>query len=166
MRSTVIKPLCILFLTAPSLSAMASDQTNCSAAGGAYLTGVVATAPKFASASTTLQGVKLSHTHVTLKSDQNGRLYDVAMDNVYAVDYVKNANAMPKSLAALKIGDHLELCGQLYTSGGLGIHWVHDNCNQPPSSAAPNGWVEKLTATGSAGPNLERSQAYCYLWGE
>lgn len=160
------KFLSVLFLMVPSLYATASDQSACSAAGGAYLTGIVATAPKFASASTTLQGVKLSHTHVTVKSDQNGKLYDVAMDNVYAVDYVKNANSIPKSLAAIKIGDHLELCGQLYTSGGLGIHWVHDNCNVPPTSSTPNGWVEELAANGTAGVNLERSTAYCYLWGQ
>jgi hypothetical protein len=160
------KSLIVLFLTTQSLYAAATDQSNCEAAAGSYLTGIVTTAPKFASASETLKGVKLSHTHVTVKSDQDGQLYDVAMDNVYAVDYVKNSNAIPKSLAAIKINDHLELCGQLYTSGGLGIHWVHDNCNQPPTGSAPNGWTEELAANGTAGVNLERSQTYCYLWGE
>jgi hypothetical protein len=162
----VKKTLITLFLITQSLYALASDQSSCAAAGGSYLTGTVVTSPKFARASETLQGVKLSHTHVTLKSDQNGKLYDVAMDNVYAVDYVKNSSSIPPSLAAIKINDHLELCGQLYTSGGLGIHWVHDNCNTTPSSSNPNGWVEELAANGTAGVNLERSQAYCYLWGE
>jgi len=157
------KTLIALFLTSLSLSAMATDATNCKAAGGAFLTGVVTTAPKFAAASETLQGVKLSHTHVSIKADQDGKTYDVAMDNVYAVDYVKNANSIPKSLGAIKIGDHLELCGELYTSGSAGIHWVHDNCNATPTKTAPNGWVSEVV-NGLAGVNLERSQTYCYLW--
>ena len=59
------------------------------------------------------------------------------MDNVYAYDYVKNANAMPASLAAIKVNDRLELCGELYTSGSPGIHWVHSNCGATPSTSAP-----------------------------
>ncbi len=155
--------LIALILSSLSLTAMADDAANCQAAAGSYLTGVVTTAPKFARASETLKGVQLSHTHVTLKSDQDGQLYDVAMDNVYAVDYVKNSTSIPKSLAAIKIGNHLELCGELYTGGGLGIHWVHDNCNATPTRSAPNGWTSVLS-NGVAGVNLERSQTYCYLW--
>jgi hypothetical protein len=162
----VNKGLLALILMSLSLYATASDQSNCTAAGGSFLTGIVSSAPKFQSASETLQGVKLSHTTLNIKSDQNGKSYQVAMDNVYAVDYVKNSSSIPKSLAAIKIGDHLELCGELYTSGGLGIHWVHDNCSTTPSSSNPNGWTEELAANGTAGVNLERSQAYCYLWGE
>lgn len=157
--------LIALLLSAVSLSAMATDQATCTAAGGSYLTGVVTVKPSFESASETLQGVQLSHTHVTLKSDQNGELYDVAMDNVYAVDYVKNSKSIPKSLAAIAVGNHLELCGELYTSGGLGIHWVHDNCSTTPSKTNPNGWTSIVT-NGVVGVNLERSQSYCYLWGE
>lgn len=155
--------LIALFLSSLSLSAMADDAATCKSADGAYLTGVVTTAPKFAAASETLQGVKLSHTHVTLKGDADGKSYDVAMDNVYASDYVKNSTAIPKSLAAIKVGAHLELCGALYTSGGPGIHWVHDNCGAKPSSSAPNGFT-KIVSNGVAGSNLEGSTAYCYLW--
>jgi hypothetical protein len=154
-----------VLLSVASFSAMADDQANCQAAGGSYLTGVVTGAPYFKRASETLQGVKLSHTHVTITADQDGNSYDVAMDNVYAVDFVKNSSSMPKSLAAIKVGNHLELCGELYTSGSLGIHWVHDNCNTTPSSSNPNGWASIVT-NGVVGVNLERSQSYCYLWGE
>lgn len=156
-------PLIALFLSGLSLTAMADDAANCKAAAGSYLTGVVTTAPKFAAASETLQGIKLSHTHVTLKGDKDGKSYDVAMDNVYAVDYVKNSSSIPKSLAAIKVGNHLELCGQLYTSGSPGIHWVHDNCGDKPTSSEPNGWTSIVT-NGVVGVNLERSQTYCYLW--
>ena len=157
------KALIAFFLSGLSLSAMATDATNCKAAGGALLTGVTTTAPKFAAASETLQGIKLSHTHVTLKSDANGKSYDVAMDNVYAFDYVKNSTAIPKSLAAIKVGTHLELCGDLYTSGSAGIHWVHDNCGDKPSTSDTNGWT-KIVTNGVVGSNLEGSQTYCYLW--
>lgn len=160
------KGLLVVFLISQSLYATASDQTACQAAGGSYLTGVVTSAPKFQSASETLQGVKLSHTTLNIKSDQNGKTYQVAMDNVYAADYVKNSTSIPKSLAALKVNTHLELCGELYTGGDIGIHWVHDNCSTTPSSSNPNGWTKVLATNGTAGANLENSQTYCYLWGE
>jgi hypothetical protein len=44
------------------------------------------------------------------------------------------------------------------------IHWVHSNCGATPTAAAPNGWVKKISTSGTIGANLERSQAYCYLW--
>jgi hypothetical protein len=157
------RSLFALVLLAVSLSASASEQTLCTAAKGAFLTGTVTTAPKFAAASTTLQGVGLSHTHITLRADQDGKSYDVAMDNVYAVDYVKNAKTMPASLAAIKVNDRMELCGEKYTSG-VGIHWVHSNCGATPKATAPNGWVKHLSSSGSVGTNLERSQTYCYLF--
>lgn len=157
------KTFILIALLSQALYASASDQAACSAAGGSFLTGKVTTAPVFAKASTTLQGVQLSHTHVSVRADQDGRTYDVAMDNVYAVDYVKNAKTMPKSLAAIKVGDKLELCGSLYTSG-VGIHWVHSNCGAAPSSSTPDGWVKEVASNGTVGLNLERSQTYCYLW--
>jgi hypothetical protein len=159
MKTTLIA----LLLAGVSMSAMASDATSCSAAAGSYVTGVVTTAPKFAAATETLQGVKLSHTLLNIKNDANGKTYQVAMDNVYAADYVKNSTSMPKSLAALKVGTHLELCGELYTSGSPGIHWVHDNCGDKATSSEPNGWTKILNGT-VAGANLEASTAYCYLW--
>jgi hypothetical protein len=44
------------------------------------------------------------------------------------------------------------------------IHWVHSNCGATPTATAPNGWVKKISTTGTIGANLERSPAYCYLW--
>jgi hypothetical protein len=157
------KTLFALVLCALSLSATASDQTNCSAAGGAFLTGNVTSSPTYASGSF-IQGVQTSHTHVHLTADQDGLSYDVAMDNVYAADYVQGTSSMPATLAAIKIGDRLELCGEKYTSG-VGIHWVHSNCGATPTTTAPNGWVKEIASSGSVGINLEASETYCYLWG-
>jgi hypothetical protein len=152
-----------LLMVSASLSAAATEQSLCAAAKGVLLTGTVTSAPKFTAASTTIQGVKLSHTHVRLVADQDGKNYDVAIDNVFAVDYVKNSSAVPPSLAAIKVNDRLELCGEPYTSG-VGIHWVHTNCNAAPRATAPDGWVKHISTSGGIGSNLERSQTYCYLW--
>jgi hypothetical protein len=146
-----------------SLCAFASELSTCTANKGAYISGTVTSAPKFATGSTVIQGIRLTHTRLYLRADQDGKSYDVAMDNVYAVDYVKNATTMPKSLAAIKINDRLSLCGKKYTSG-TGIHWVHSNCGDVPTTSAPNGSVKIISSTGSVGANLERSQNYCYLW--
>ncbi|MET3132080.1 hypothetical protein AAKU55_002350 [Oxalobacteraceae bacterium GrIS 1.11] len=158
------RTLIALFLMTQSLYALADGQSDCDAAAGSYVTGTVVSGPKFARASSTLQGVKLSHTHVRVQSDQDGQVYDVAIDNVYADDYALNSNSVPKSLRAIRLNDKLELCGQLYTSGGVGIHWVHDNCNVTPDSAHPDGWIKETSSNGDVGDNLAGSQAYCYLW--
>jgi hypothetical protein len=154
--------LIVLFLLSP-LSAFATEQTTCSTNKGAFLTGSVTTGPKFQAASQTISGVQVSHTIMYIKADQDGRSYQVAMDNVYASDYVKNSTSVPPSLAALTVGTRVELCGEKY-SDGSGIHWVHNNCNATPTTSAPNGWVKKISSTGTIGTNLERSQTYCYLW--
>jgi hypothetical protein len=152
-----------LLVLSQTVWAYASELSTCTANKGAYISGTVTSAPKFATSSTVIQGVRLTHTRLYLRSEQDGKSYDVAMDNVYAVDFVKNATTMPKSLAAIKINDRLSLCGKKYTSG-TGIHWVHSNCGDVPTAAAPNGSVKIFTASGSVGANLERSQNYCYLW--
>lgn len=157
------KSIFALLLLSHSLCALASEQSTCTANKGAYITGTVISAPKFAAASTTIDGVKLTHTRLNLRADQDGKTYDVAMDNVYAVDHVKNSTTMPPSLAAIKVNDRLGLCGKKYTSG-TGIHWVHSNCGDTPTAAAPNGWVKSISASGVVGVNKERSQNYCYLW--
>lgn len=156
--------LIIALLLSQSLYAMADGQSDCDAAAGTYLTGTVVSGPSFARGVKSLQGVKLSHTHVTLQSDQDGQNYDVAMDNVYANDYVLNASSMPDSLRAIQVGDQLELCGQTYTRG-VGIHWVHSNCNVNPDANHPDGWVKEVASDGTLSDNMEGSQAYCYLWG-
>ena len=156
------KTLLALFLLSP-LCALASEQTTCSANKGTFLTGTVTTGPKFQAASQTIQGVQVSHTVLYIRADQDSRSYQVAMDNVYATDYVKNSTSIPASLAALKAGTRIEVCGEKY-SDGSGIHWVHSNCGATPTATAPNGWVKQIATSGSIGANLERSQNYCYLW--
>lgn len=152
-----------LVIATLSTAALADGSSDCDAAQGTYLTGTVVSGPMFARASSTLQGVKLTHTHVKLLADQDGQVYDVAMDNVYARDYVLNARTMPRSLASIRINDRLELCGALYSSG-VGIHWVHSNCGADPAPNAPDGWVKRLYDDGSVSDNLEGSENYCYLW--
>jgi hypothetical protein len=160
LKNALIATLLVGF----ALAAAASEQSTCTGTNkGAFLTGTVISAPKFYAATQTIQGVKLSHTRLNLRADQDGKTYDVAMDNVYASDYVKNASTMPASLAAIKVNDRLELCGAKYTSG-TGIHWVHSNCGDTPKATAPNGWVKRFAASGNVGSNLEGSQTYCYLW--
>jgi hypothetical protein len=156
------KTLFALFLLSP-LCAFATEQSTCTANKGAFLTGPVTTSPKFQAASQTIQGIQVSHTILYMKADQDGKSYQVALDNVYAVDYVKNSTSMPASLAALKAGTRIEICGEKYTSG-TGIHWAHTNCGATPTATAPNGWTKTISSSGSVSASLERSTTYCYLW--
>lgn len=162
MNKSINKSIAALFLLSQSILAFASEQTTCTANKGTYVTGVVTSAPRFADSSSSIAGIKLTHTRLNLRAT-DGKTYDVAMGNVYAVDYVRNATTMPRSLAAIKVNDKLGLCGVTYTSG-TGIHWVHTNCGAVPTTSKPNGWVKIHYPTGSISANLERSQNYCYLW--
>ncbi|MES2319641.1 MAG: hypothetical protein V4631_19340 [Pseudomonadota bacterium] len=152
-----------LLVLSQSISAFASELSNCTANKGAYISGTVISAPTYASSSTVIEGVRLTHTHVNLRADQDGKTYDVSMANVYAVDYVRNATVSPKTLAAIKVGNRLSVCGKKYTSG-TGIHWVHSNCGVTPTLAKPNGSTKIFTSSTTVGLNLERSQSYCYLF--
>jgi hypothetical protein len=109
-------------------------------------------------------GVELSHTHVTLQADQDGQLYDVAMDNVFASGYDATGEGVPSPLSSIAVGDKLELFGELYQKGGVGNPWVHTDCGTPRAATAPDGWAEIVEADGAHGPNLEGSEAYCKLW--
>jgi len=153
--------LLAMTLAAPA-SASADEQSACAAAAGSYLTGVVVSAPKFAHGQFR-HGVELSHTHLSLRADQDGRVYDVAMDNVFANGYQKNSKQVPAPLSGIRVDDHLELCGQLYTSG-VGIHWVHSNCGAAPTAAAPDGWVKQLDANGAPGVNDEGNNKFCSIF--
>src|SRR5471032_3336413 len=95
----------LLALAAPA-SASADEHSACTAAAGSYLTVVVVSAPKFAHGQFR-HGVELSHTHVSLRADQDGRVYDVAMDNVYANGYQKNSKRVPAPLYSIRVDDHL-----------------------------------------------------------
>lgn len=143
--------------------ARADEAADCAANAGSYLTGVVAVAPYY-KGGRDRKGVELSHTHVTIIGDADGKRYDVAMDNVFASGYDAAGPHVPSPLSGILQGDHLGLCGQLYPDGS-GIHWVHTNCGDKPSAAKPNGWVRKLDAGGQPTTgNLEDNGEYCRLW--
>ena len=148
---------------AASGTARADEAAQCRANAGTFLTGNVTQGPTFAPGHLH-KGVELSHTHLTLLSDQDGRSYHVAIDNVFATGYDAAGESVPAPLSTIRTGDRLELCGKLFTRGGLGIDWVHTNCGKTPRPAQPDGWLKVLTPAGSPGPNLEDSQEYCRLW--
>ena len=155
--------LAILFSIAAAWPALADEESACHAASGSYVTGIVLTTPQFR-AGGKRKGVELSHTHLSLKADQDGKTYDVAIDNVFAAGYDKAHRKVPAPLNTIRKGDRLGLCGQLYASGGVGIHWVHTNCGVAPSPDQPDGWVKKLAADGTPRGNFEGATKYCRLW--
>ena len=106
------------------------------------------------------KGVELSHTHLTLLADQDGNIYDVAIDNVFASGYAAHTTAVPAPLNSIRVKDRLDLCGQLYTKG-VGMHWVHTNCGVRPSAGKPDGWLKKLAPDGSASQNYLGNRQYC-----
>jgi hypothetical protein len=148
-----------LIITQP---AKADEQAACASNAGTLLVGTVTSGPRFAGGHY-LRGVGLSHTHVRLRGD-DGRFYDIAIDNVFAEGYDRAGEHVPAPLSGLQVGDRLELCGKLYTSGGPGMNWVHTNCGDKPKPAAPDGWLKVIGADGTPGPNLESGQEYCRLW--
>jgi hypothetical protein len=101
--------------------------------------------------------VRLSHTNVTLRSNSDGKDYDVAIDNVFAAGYDRQVQDVPVPLNC----NELEVCGAPFSGG---IHWVHDNCGDRPGPQDPDGWVKKAMPDGTVGPNLEDSRSYCNLW--
>ena len=150
----------LLALALPAAGAFADEAQDCQAASGTLLIGHVTTPPRFKHGMYR-NGVELSHTHLTLRGDTDGNDYDVAIDNVFAQGYRKNAKTVPAPLNTIAVGDALEVCGLPFEGG---IHWVHNNCGDTPTPQDPNGWVKKIAEDGSVGPNLEGGQAYCYLW--
>lgn len=141
---------------------LADHKTDCDAAAGTLLTGTVVSEPRFADGEVR-GGIELSHTHWRVKADQDGQVYDVAADNVFAAGYDAAGHAVPAPLNAIHRGSKVELCGQLYTHG-VGIHWVHTNCGIPPTPSHPDGWLKLLNASGAPGDNLESAREYCRLW--
>jgi len=99
--------------------ARADDVAQCRTNAGTYLTGSVTKAPTFARGHAR-EGVELSHSHLTLLSDQDGRSYDVvAIDNVFATGYDAAGGRVPVPISTIRTGDRLELCGKLFTGGRL-----------------------------------------------
>jgi hypothetical protein len=108
-----------LILPDLALAQTADDAAKCQTAAGSYLVGAVVSGPRFKPGAP-LHGTYLSHTHLTVRGD-DGQAYDVAMDNVFANGYRHNQPSVPAPLNTIKVGDRLELCGQLYTGGSVGI---------------------------------------------
>jgi hypothetical protein len=140
--------------------AWADDRADCAAGDGILLTGVVIGSPTFAKGKP-LKGIPLTHTHIRIRGDSDGKTYDLAVDDVFATGYKPHLAVVPPPLSSIAVGQHLEACGLPY---GGGMHWVHTNCGDTPTAQDPNGWLKVIDATGVAGPNLEDSQKYCYLW--
>ena len=149
----------LLFVLQP---AWADEQDTCRSNAGTLLTGSVTSAPRFARGHDR-RGVELSHTHVRLRGD-DGRFYDIAMDDVFASGYDQAGEHVPVPLSQIHPGDRLELCGKPYRSGGPGMDWVHSDCGDQPTPDSPDGWVKVIGADGTLGPNLESNQEYCWLW--
>ena len=159
VRQRLSAGLCLV-LASLSFGVFADEAQECQAASGTLLVGRVASAPSFKHG-IFRNGVELSHTHLTLRSSTDGADYDVAIDNVFALGYKKNAKTVPAPLNSIALGDELEVCGIPFEGG---IHWVHNNCGDTPTPQEPNGWVKKIGEDGTAGPNLEGGRTYCYLW--
>jgi hypothetical protein len=157
------RSFCLVALSLASAAACADGAAACRAHGGSYLSGVVVQGPRFAHGQFR-QGIELSHTHLKLRADQDGRVYDVAIDNVFAHGYRRATPVVPAPLDTVAPRDRLDLCGQLY-SRGVGIHFVHTNCGQPATPAHPDGWLRVLDAQGRPGPNLEGALQHCSLFG-
>ena len=159
---------CLFILSAFTLTLAAQfaraddDQAACANNAGTLITGSVVSGPTFRDGHT-LQGVELSHTHVTLRSSQDGKLYDVAIDNVFASGYDSAGRSIPAPLTSISVGTRLEVCGKPYPQGG-GIDWVHTDCGDTPTTQSPDGWLKIIDAGGSVGPNLEASQEYCGIF--
>jgi hypothetical protein len=143
--------------------AAADSRQSCAAASGSFVSGVVVKGPKFAHGQYR-KGIELSHTHLKLRADQDGQVYDVAIDNVFASGYQPGQQSVPAPIDAIRVDDRLELCGQLYDRG-VGIHFVHTNCGAPPTPAHPDGWIHVLDRQGRASPNLESNTSFCPLFG-
>jgi len=150
----------LLLLPGFARADQAADAAQCQQAAGSFLAGTVTKGPTFKGSNERIQGVFLSHTHLTLQAD-DGTSYDVAIDNVFANGYQRNKAAVPAPLNSIKVGDKLEVCGQPFPGG---IHWVHTDCGVTPTADKPNGFVRTVDAGGMAGDNLEANQTWCKLW--
>jgi hypothetical protein len=153
--------LCAILLFTSAL-AHADGRLACNAAAGSYLTGSVVQTARFAHGQYR-KGVELSHSHLTLLADQDGRRYDVAIDNVFSSGFDAQSRGVPPAIGAIRLNDRLELCGQLYDRG-VGIHFVHTNCGAAPTPAKPDGWIKQIGGDGRPGANLEANPAYCSLF--
>ncbi len=164
MRRKSPSSACALALSLAALAlpqlALADDASDCSAGDGTLLVGTVLSAPTDVPGKP-LRGIPLRHTHIRIRGDADGKTYDLAVDDVFAAGYQVSGDTVPAPLNSIQVGQRLEACGLPYAGG---MHWVHNNCGDTPTAHDPNGWLKVIGANGVAGPNLEDSQKYCYLW--
>jgi hypothetical protein len=151
-----------VLLAIANVSAWCDDRLHCESVDGTYLSGTVIKGPVFKHGQYK-HGIELSHTHVSLLADQDGKTYDVAIDNVFANGYDPRRAGIPAPLDAIKVKDRLELCGQLY-SRGVGLHFVHTNCGASPTPQHPDGWIKELANDGRPGVNLDANTSFCRLF--
>jgi hypothetical protein len=155
-------PVLAVLLLLTSLSAVADDAADCRAGAGSYLSGEVVSPPRFTHGRFR-KGVELSHTHLRLRADQDGKVYDVAIDNVFAAGYDKHERGVPAPLSGIRLHERLAVCGARYATGE-GIHWVHPTCGRRASPQQPDGWLRRLGPDGRPSQNLEGNLAYCPLF--
>ena len=161
-RSSVRLLLLLAGFLIVSRPTWADEQGACASNAGTLLAGTVVSGPRFAHGHE-LRGVELSHTHIRLRGN-DGRIYDIAIDNVFADGYDQAGESVPAPLSQIQPGDLLKFCGKPYSSGSPGMDWVHTNCGDPPTPSHPNGWVKVIGPDGTPGPNLQENQKYCPLW--
>ena len=154
----------------------------CESIGGYYQYGTVNSPPNsdymavtnYAVATESLSGIPLSHTHIEITSALDGKIYDVAIDNVFANGYNPLSYVVPSSYAEnLTAGSTIYLCsgnpnGVPYSVNEpesnpfatQGFDWVHTNC---AASGYPSSYLNGFLYDQN-NINLTNSQTYCYLW--
>jgi hypothetical protein len=149
-------------LLSTALGALADDAAQCRAGGGIFLTGVVADQPRFTHGRFR-KGVELTHTHLRVLSDRDGRIVDVAVDNLFATAYDAATPGIPPALRTIHPHDRVAVCGAPY-SRGTGIHWVHPTCGSRPDAQHPNGFLKRIAPDGKPSANLEANTNFCPLF--
>ena len=154
----------------------------CHSVGGYYQYGTVNSQPNsdytavtnYKAATESLEGIPLSHTHIEITSAIDGKIYDVAIDNVFANGYNPFSYVVPSAYT-----DNLTAGSKVYLCSGnpsqvpypvneadsnpfatQGFDWVHTNC---AASGYPSSFYNGFLYDQNNN-NLTNSQTYCYLW--
>lgn len=159
----------------PLPNGFSTDSSQCVQNGGQLLVGSIQDSPWYKAASSSVQGVALSHTHFVVQplGDINTNdSYEVVVDNVFASGYdnAEPNSQIPEPLSGLAVGTVIEACGLTYTQnpGDMGatqgIHFVHINDLPTVSGVSDNGWLKIVNSDNTLSPNLEGNTEYLYLW--